>query len=87
MLKTNNERLRIQFVSDLHLEFEANRLFLRQHPLEVTGDVLLIAGDSAYLDTPRSGGDTYTRYAFWDWAAAHYQQVVVCLGNHDFYGY
>ena len=87
MLKTNNERLRIQFVSDLHLEFEANRLFLRHHPLEVTGDVLLIAGDSAYLDTPRSGGDIYTRYAFWDWAAARYQQVVVCLGNHDFYGY
>ena len=87
MLKTNNERLRIQFVSDLHLEFEENRRFLRQHPLEVTGDVLLVAGDSAYLDTPRSGMETYAQYAFWDWAAAHYQQVVVCLGNHDFYGY
>ena len=87
MLKTNNERLRIQFVSDLHLEFEENRRFLRQHPLEVTGDVLLVAGDSAYLDTPRSGMETYAQYAFWDWTAAHYQQVVVCLGNHDFYGY
>ena len=73
MLKTNNERLRIQFVSDLHLEFEENRRFLRQHPLEVTGDVLLVAGDSAYLDTPRSGMETYAQYAFWDWAAAHYR--------------
>lgn len=79
--------LRIQFVSDLHLEFEENRKWLAQHPLEVTGDVLLIAGDSAYLDVPELGRDTYSQYSFWDWASAHYRQVIVCLGNHDFYGY
>lgn len=48
---------------------------------------MLIAGDSAYLDVPESGRDTYSQYAFWDWASEHYKQVIVCLGNHDFYGY
>lgn len=79
--------LRIQYVSDLHLEFPQNRQWLAKHPLEVTGDILLVAGDTAYLDLPDSNNDTYSAYQFWDWASAHYNQVVVCLGNHDFYGY
>ena len=79
--------LKIQYVSDLHLEFPQNRAWLEEHPLEVTGDILLVAGDTAYLDTPKSGQDTYSRYSFWDWAAEHYKQVIVCFGNHDFYGY
>ena len=79
--------MRIQFVSDLHLEFEQNRLWLETNPLEVTGEILLVAGDTAYLDVPESGRDTYSQYAFWDWASAHYKQVIVCLGNHDFYSY
>ena len=79
--------LRIQYVSDLHLEFPQNRQWLAKHPLEVTGDILLVAGDSAYLDLPESGNDTYSAYKFWDWASEHYKQVIVCFGNHDFYGY
>lgn len=79
--------MRIQYVSDLHLEFPQNRQWLAKHPLEVTGDILLVAGDSAYLDLPESGNDTYSAYKFWDWASEHYKQVIVCFGNHDFYGY
>lgn len=79
--------MKIQFVSDLHLEFPENRAWLAQHPLEATGDILLIAGDTAYLDLPESGRDTYSAYSFWDWASRNYQHVIVCLGNHDFYGY
>ena len=81
------QSLKIQFVSDLHLEFPDNRAWLAAHPLEVTGDILLIAGDSAYLDLPDSGCETYKAYDFWDWASRNYKQVIVCLGNHDFYGY
>lgn len=79
--------LKIQFVSDLHLEFEQNQIYLECNPLEVTGDILLIAGDTAYLDVPASGRNNYSQYAFWDWASRNYKQVIVCLGNHDFYGY
>ena len=81
------QRLKIQFVSDLHLEFPDNRAWLAAHPLEVTGARLPIAGDSAYLDLPNSGRETYKAYDFWDWASRNYKQVIVCLGNHDFYGY
>ena len=79
--------MKFQFVSDLHLEFNENRLYLAQHPLSVAGDVLLIAGDTAYLDRPESGENNYCQYGFWDWASENYEQVIVCLGNHDFYGY
>ena len=79
--------IRIQYVSDLHLEFPKNRQWIEKHPLEVTGDILLVAGDTAYLDLPKSECDTYSEYKFWDWASQHYSQVIVCLGNHDFYGY
>lgn len=79
--------IRIQYVSDLHLEFPQNRQWIEKHPLEVTGDILLIAGDTAYLDLPDSKNDTYSTYQFWDWASNHYNQVIMCLGNHDFYGY
>lgn len=78
--------MKIQFVSDLHLEFPENQAYLAEHPLEVTGDILLIAGDTAYLDLPDSKEDTYSRYAFWNWASEHYRQVIVCFGNHDFHG-
>ena len=81
------QTLRIQYVSDLHLEFPQNRNWLEEHPLEVTGNVLLIAGDTAYLDLPDSRQDTYSKYSFWNWAAKHYKQVIVCFGNHDFYGF
>ena len=82
-----NQTMKIQFVSDLHLEFPQNRTWLAKHPLEVTGDILLIAGDTAYLDVPDSGQDNYSSYEFWDWASGHYDQVIVCFGNHEFYGY
>ena len=81
------QRLRIQYVSDLYLEFPENRNYLDQHPIEVTGDILLVAGDTAYLDLPESHTDSYSAYHFWDWASANYRQVIVCLGNHDFYGH
>ena len=79
--------VRIQYVSDLHLEFPQNRQWIAKHPLEVTGDILIVAGDIAYLDLPDSKSDTYSAYQFWDWASKNYSQVIVCFGNHDFYGY
>ena len=88
MSKTNIPHpLHLQYVSDLHLEFPQNRQWIANHPLEVTGDILLVAGDTAYLDLPDSEHNTYSQYDFWDWASTHYKQVIVCLGNHDFYGY
>ncbi len=71
--------MRIQYASDLHLEFATNRNYLRMFPLEVSGDILVLAGDIQYLKV------AYVKDPFWDWASANYQQVIVAFGNHEFY--
>lgn len=74
--------MKVQYASDLHLEFSDNWKYLKENPLKVTGDILLLAGDIGYL-----GDDNYTRHPFWDWASENYQQVICCMGNHEFYKY
>jgi predicted phosphodiesterase len=72
--------MKIQYASDLHLEFADNWRYLRDNPLQVTGDVLVLAGDIGYL-----GDDNYAKHPFWDWASDNYHDVVACMGNHEFY--
>ena len=74
--------MKIQYASDLHLEFADNWRYLKAHPLEVTGDILLLAGDIGYLSD-----DNYSRHPFWDWASENYKEVHCCMGNHEFYKY
>lgn len=73
--------MKIQYASDLHLEFRENWRILRQEkPMDVRGDILVLAGDIGYL-----GDDNYRTHPFWDWASENYSQVIVALGNHEFY--
>lgn len=72
----------IQYASDLHLEFADNWSHLKRNPLEVTGEILLLAGDIGYL-----GDDNYSSHPFWDWASENYSQVIITFGNHEFYKY
>ena len=41
--------MRIQYTSDIHLELLDNSRFINSMPFEVTGDVLVFAGDIGYL--------------------------------------
>lgn len=41
--------MRIQYMSDLHLEFQEHSIFLKQNEMPVTGEVLVLAGDIFYL--------------------------------------
>lgn len=68
--------MKIQYASDLHLEFADNWRFLKENPLQVTGDILVLAGDIGYL-----GDENYSKHPFWDWASENYQQVIACMGN------
>lgn len=74
--------MKIQYASDLHLEFADNWRYLKENPLQVTGDILVLSGDIGYL-----GDENYSKHPFWDWASENYQQVIVCMGNHEFYKY
>lgn len=72
--------MKIQFASDLHLEMAANAAWLQSHPLKVVGDILVLAGDTAYLE---EGIPNW----FLNWASASYQQVLLIPGNHEYYHY
>lgn len=75
--------MKIQYASDLHLEFSNNSQFLHQHPLIPVGEILILAGDIAYLNN----GDYIHNHPFWDWASDNYEQVYVIIGNHELYKY
>lgn len=74
--------MKIQYASDLHLEFHDNSRFLKENPLLPTGEILILAGDIGYLND-----DNYNKHPFWDWASENYKQVVVAVGNHELYKY
>lgn len=74
--------MRIQYASDLHLEFADNWRFLKAHPIEPVGDILVLAGDIGYL-----GDDNYVSHPFWDIVADNFKEVFVVPGNHEFYKY
>ncbi len=54
--------MKIQYASDLHLEFHENSRWLKDNPLLPVGDILVLAGDIGYL-----GDENYNRHPFWDW--------------------
>lgn len=70
----------IQYLSDLHLEFAANSDYVANMPKQAVGEILIIAGDSIYL-----GEESMEKLEFWDWAADHYEQVLLIPGNHEYY--
>ncbi len=74
--------MRIQYASDLHLEFSDNTRYLKQNPLKPVGDILILAGDIGYLND-----DNYSKHPFWDWVSINYRQVIVAVGNHELYKY
>ena len=74
--------MRIQYMSDLHLEFQENSRYLRYNELPVTGDVLVLAGDISYFKDK-----TAPVMNFWKWASKNYRQVLIVPGNHEYYNY
>lgn len=72
--------MKIQYCSDLHMEFRENMRFMKSLPFLPVGDVLVIAGDVGYL-----ADKILPRLNFWKWAAENYRQVLMIAGNHEFY--
>lgn len=74
--------MKIQYASDLHLEFGANSVYLRNNPLKPVGDILVLAGDIGYINDLM-----YQKHPFWYWASDNFEQVIVIPGNHELYNH
>ncbi len=71
--------MKIQYCSDLHLEFTQNSQFLRENPVEPVGDILILAGDITYW------GKKHFNHWFFDYVADNFKAVYYIPGNHEFY--
>lgn len=71
--------MRIQYCSDLHIEFESNSLWLKNNLLPVCGDVLILAGDIAPLL------EKYFRDPFISYISNNYRKIFWIPGNHEYY--
>ena len=72
--------MKIQYASDLHLEFAENRSYIDNGGIEPVGDVLVLAGDVSYL-----GDRNMMTLRVWDWCADHFRETFIVPGNHEFY--
>ncbi len=71
--------MKIQICSDLHLEFSENRKWLKDNPLVPKGEVLIIAGDTYYLNRD------YAKLDFIKRVSDEFKVVYLIPGNHEYY--
>ena len=67
--------MKIQYASDIHLELSDNLRFIKSETFEVTGDVLVFAGDTGYLRDR-----TLPNLRFWKWAWQTTERYYLFLG-------
>jgi Icc-related predicted phosphoesterase len=71
--------MRIQYCSDLHLEFDHNNKYISKNPLSVCGEILILAGDIVPLH------DEFFSDSFIRVIGKNYKQVFWVPGNHEYY--
>ena len=71
--------MKIQYCSDLHLEFFQNKKYIEHNPIEPVGDILLLAGDTCHFS------DYAYEQPFFNKLSESFERVYLVPGNHEFY--
>ena len=71
--------LKIQYCSDLHLEFASNYRFLLSNKLTPKADILVLAGDITLF------GKNFEADSYFDFLSQSFQRVFWVPGNHEYY--
>ena len=72
--------MKIQYCSDLHLEFPHNFEFIKKNPIIPIGDILVLAGDILPFQLIDQSSD------FLDYLANNFEKTYWIPGNHEYYG-
>jgi len=72
--------LKIQYLSDLHLEKTLNSEYFHNNPIEKIGDILILAGDVTKYS------NLFYADEFFDDISKKFDQVFMVPGNHEYYG-
>lgn len=70
---------KIQFCSDLHLEFRENNAYIKSNPLHPKAPILLLAGDIVPFE------DMHKHKDFFSYIADNFETSYWLPGNHEYY--